>query len=154
MQSRSNLALVLVLVALTWATKAALAVGPHSMKLHLEWNRCVKEEDWDDWIVAFDRADTDGNGRLGHRDVPRLFKEHFAIVHDKMHEHRKEQFSPAEEHHFEQDVQHFLDYHEERGTKFGEQIMTWAVFKKLMLEFMKHKTKERETLLEVAQHIY
>ena len=53
-------------IFLAHTARAALAVSPHSMRMHLEWNRCVKEEDWDDWILAFDRADTDNNGRLGH----------------------------------------------------------------------------------------
>ena len=117
------------------------------------WHR-LQRNSADDWILAFDRADTDNNGRLGHTDVARLFKEHFAIVHDKMHEHRAAQFTPAEEHHFERDLEHFLEFHEERGSAVDHQTMTWDVFKELMLEFMDHKTTERKELLEVAQHIF
>eukprot|EP00937_MAST-01D_sp_MAST-1D-sp2_P000130 g130.t1 len=119
------------------------------MKANLEWNRSVDEEDWEDWLRAFDLVDTDGNGHISAREVPRLFKEHFTIIHDQMHEHRKAQFTPAEEHHFEQDVEHFLEFHADKDA----QIMSWDEFQRMMSTFMEHKTEERKALLDVAQHI-
>lgn len=64
----------------------AIAVGPHSMKMHLEWNACVEEDRWDDWQKAFERADVDGDNHISRHDLKRLYKEHFTIMYDGMQE--------------------------------------------------------------------
>jgi len=147
----------LVLLALTaLVARAALAVGPHSMKSHLVWNECAKNDDFEDWQVAFRTADRDRDGSITAGDVKRLFAAHFAIVHARLPAHRQETFGPAEEYHFEQDVEHFLAHREEHQGAEGHRhkAMDWDTFKRHMLHFYEHKTEERSSLLEVAQHIF
>ena len=76
-------------LALWCSTDAAIAVGPHSMKMHLEWNSCVEEDRWDDWQLAFERADVDGDGHVSRHDLKRLYKEHFDIMYDLMHDNHR-----------------------------------------------------------------
>ena len=64
---------------------AALAVGPHSMKMHLEWNKALADDDWDAWRRAFDKVDIDGDKFISRHDLKRLFKEHYTIIYDEMH---------------------------------------------------------------------
>jgi hypothetical protein len=80
---------VALVAALASVGDAALAVGPHSMKMHLEWNSAVELEDWDDWKLAFDRADRDGDLHISRHDMRKVFVEHFHILHDRMEGHHK-----------------------------------------------------------------
>ena len=146
----------LVLSLFLGLARAALAVGPHSMKMHLEWNRCAEQDEWEDWQLAFKTADRDREGEIPRHDLKRLFAAHFALVHARMPDHRRETFTVAEEYHFEQDVEHFLAHREKHQGAKGERnvAMGWDAFKAHMLQFMAHKTEERSSLLEVAQHIF
>jgi hypothetical protein len=108
------------------ADGAAISVGPHSMKMHLEWNKALKANEWDDWRRAFDKVDIDGDRYISRHDITRLFKEHYTIIYDEMHHtHKvclgvmpifllrsafiqlKERFTRAEEHHFLEDAESF-----------------------------------------------
>merc|ERR1712086_586364 len=87
-----------------------------------------------------------------------LFKEHFAIIHDKMHERVKNEYREAEERHFHRDAEHFIEHaqeieaHKHHGVDIEK--MGWDHFKAQMHRFMEMKTKERAGLLEVAKHIF
>ena len=44
----------------------AVALSHHQLKLHLEWNKAAKSQEWEDWKHAFAKSDTNNAGHV-HR---------------------------------------------------------------------------------------
>jgi len=120
----------------------------------MEWNKAKEADDLQDWREAFMNADVNGDAHLSHKELTRLFKEHFVIVHERMSHEHQIRFSPAEEHHFEEDAQHFLEHAQKSGDIADLDKMTWQEFSDNMHRAMAERDIQREGLLEVAKHIF
>jgi hypothetical protein len=141
----------LLLLAQLSCAFAAIAVSPHSLKMHHEWDKAVAANEWSRWQKAFDRADQNRDGMIKIADVHTVFVEHHNLAHDSEEVHPAG--GAADHDDYEGEFRNFQRHCTEAGRSDNE-LISFSEFRRLMEGNMAALAEQRGALLQHSKHIF
>ena len=130
---------------------AAIAVSPHYLKLHHEWDRAAAADDWSRWQSAFDKTDRDRDGIIRIADVHTVFVEHHNLAQD----HKAAHPAGGEAGHddYEAEYKNF-ERHCARVGRLTTELLSFSEFRRLMEGNIATLAEQRGALLQHSKHIF
>eukprot|EP00281_Chroomonas_sp_CCMP1168_P026498 CAMPEP_0206227070 /NCGR_PEP_ID=MMETSP0047_2-20121206/8429_1 /ASSEMBLY_ACC=CAM_ASM_000192 /TAXON_ID=195065 /ORGANISM="Chroomonas mesostigmatica_cf, Strain CCMP1168" /LENGTH=149 /DNA_ID=CAMNT_0053650201 /DNA_START=51 /DNA_END=500 /DNA_ORIENTATION=+ len=127
---------------------SASKVDHHTVKMHTAFIKARKDEDFSHWKEAFEKADSDKDGKIAVKEVGRVFKEHYNLYHEEKPR------GMAAEMHFMDDANDFIAMVERNEGWADTHQMTEEEFMKHMHTYVDIKLQERGSLYDIAAHIF
>lgn len=137
------------LALLAHTCSAASKVDHHTVKMHTAFIKNRGDGDFTMWKEAFVTADNDKDGLIPVHEAPRIFKDHYNLVHMK-----DSGRGAASEIHYMDDGVEFAKMVMDTKDWQGAKLMTYDEFLDALHEYVAIKHKERGALYDMAASIF